>query len=364
MHHLTKSLTLVFLFLLSSLSYAQENIININDDNKHPGSKDSLYIRDYSELLMFGIYTSAPTLEKKITPVDTKMGKYSSDFRGNLTGTLGFSIGYKVLGFSYGFKIPVDPTSIDSLGKSSYSTLGLKVRKKAFTLSLDYRKYQGFYDSYTTNFNTSLPDSTPFYIRPDMAVKSYSATGLWNFSWKKYSFSAPITYCDRQVKTRCGFLLKADISYLGLSSDSSFISATQQVAFSDFGRVKTVDAVVYKTGPGFGMNLVFFKRMYFAMNLFVMHNNLIYRYTNETNNQSAWRYDTNYFLDGGAGIGYSSKHFYVGLRASGENNVIRLQGAKVQTTFGVVCFDLGFRLKAPGVLRKSWEKTLTRYLGL
>ncbi len=197
-----------------------------------------------------------------------------------------------------------------------------------------------------------------------MAIKSYSATGLWNFSWRKYSFAAPITYCDRQVKTRCGFMLKADASYLQLSSDSSFISPEQKIAFPDFGNVKTVDAIVYKTGPGFGMNLIFFKRMYFSLNLFVMHNNLIYRYTDETNKQTIWRYDSNYFLDGGTGLGYSSKHFYVGLRANGENNVVRLQGAKIQTTFGSVYFDLGFRLNAPGILRKGWEKTMTRYLHL
>ncbi len=364
MLNLIRIVASLFLFMNSCLAFSQGKSISINQDNKNRTCKDSLYIKDYSEQFMFGVYTSAPTLQERITTTDSKLGKYNSDFKGNLTSTFGFNVGYKVLGFSYGFKLPVNPNSIDSLGKSSYAVLGLKIRKKALTLSLDYRRYQGFYDASTTNFNKSLPDSTPFNIRPDMAVKSYSATGIWNFSWKRYSFSAPITYCDRQVKTRFGFLLKTDLSYLRLSSDSSFISSSQRVAFADFGNVKAIDAIVFKTGPGIGMNLVFFKRMYFSLNLFVMHNNVLYRYTDDANKMSVWRYNSNYFLEGGAGLGYSSKHFYVGLRAGGENNVVSVKGARIQTTFGTVCLDLGFRMKAPKILSKTWEKTLTRYIGI
>ena len=51
-------------------------------------------------------------------------------------------------------------------------------------------------------------------------------------------------------------------------------------------------------------------------------------------------------------------------RAGGENNVVRLNGAKIQTTFGTVCLDLGLRLNAPKFLHRTWHRTATRYLGI
>jgi hypothetical protein len=352
-------------FLFSSLlAFPQQSGIAFNEDNKKPGIKDSLFIRDYSELLMFGIYTSAPYMNMNMLPVPDSLGSYGSNFKGNYSGTFGFNFGYKVLGVSFGFKLPADPGSIDSLGKSAYSVLGIKIRKKALTLSFDARKYKGFYDASTRNFNTSLPANAPFIIRPDLGVLSYSGTAIWNFAWKRYSFSAPLTYCDRQVKTRVGFLLKTDLSYLNIYADSALVSKSQGSAFPEFSHVKSIDALVFKTGPGLGMNLVFFKRMYFSLNLFLMNNTLIYRYNSEAGNQSGWRGNTNYFLEGGAGFGYSAKHFYVGIRAGGENNVVRLSGTKIQTSFGTVCFDMGIRLKAPKMLNRIWQKTATRYLGL
>ncbi len=361
-----KSITLlvVLCFLICTLSKAQENAISFRSDEKKRARKDSCYIRDYSELLMFGVYTSAPFMSMKMNTLTDSLGKYNSDFQGNYSGTFGFNVGYKVLGVSFGFKLPVDPATIDSLGKSAYSSLGIKIRKKAFVISFDYRKYKGLYDANTQNFNTTLPSKTPFIIRPDMGIRSYSGTAIWNASWRRYSFSAPVTYCDRQIRTKLGFLLKVDFSYLQLYSDSSFISKAQQVAFSEFSKVHSIDALVFKTGPGMGMNLTFFKRMYISMNLFLMNNNLIYRYTNDLNQESKWRSNVNYFLEGGAALGYSAKHFYIGIRASGENNVVRLSGTKIQTSFGTVCLDMGFRIKPPEILRKTWNKTLTRYLGL
>lgn len=358
---------LFFTLLLIKLSLpllGQDNAISFKDTNTNKTKKDSTYIKDYSNLLMFGVYTSGPFMTMKINGPTDSLGKYNSNFQGNYTSTFGFNVGYRILGFSFGFRLPVDPSTIDSLGKSAYSTLGLKIRKKALILSFDYRKYKGFYDENTQNFNTTLPSNTPFYIRPDMGLRSYSGTAIWNFTWRKYSFSAPITYCDRQIKTKIGFLLKADISYLQLYADNSFLSNEQQNAFPDFYTVKTIDAMVFKTGPGMGMNLTFFKRMYLSMNIFLMNNNLLYRYTNESNNASRWRSNSNYFLEGGGGLGYSAKHFYIGIRASGENNVVRLSGAKITTSFGAVLLDLGFRIKAPGILEKTWKKTITRYLGM
>ena len=350
-------LVIIFLFL-SCISFAQGK-----KEKKKASARSDKHILDYSSLLMVGIFTSTPTMEIKMNPIVDSLGK-ASDFKGNFSSTFGFSVGYRAVAVSYGFKLPADPASVSSMGKTAFNILHIKIRRKPFIIALDHRRYKGFYDAYTSNFNKTLPKETPYYIRPDMSVKSYSANIICNFTWKKYSYTAHVTYNDRQIKTKVGFLLKADISSIQLHSDSSFISVNQRPAFPYFYNIHSIDAYVFKSGPGIGMNIVLFKRIYFAMNLFLMSNNLIYRYTDDSDTKSVWRYNANAFFEGGVGLGYSAKHFYIGLRAGGENNVMSLKGTKIQTSFGTVCLDLGVRLNSPKPLRKAWEKTLTRYLGL
>jgi hypothetical protein len=354
-----KTTLILILLFLSCIGFAQDT----KEKNKS-SLRSEKHILDYSDLLRIGIFTSTPTMEIKMNPTLNNLVKSSSDFKGNFSSTFGFSIGYRGVGISYGFKLPADPASVSSMGKTAFNVLSVKIRKRPFLITLDHRKYKGFYDAYTSNFNKTLPKETPYYIRPDMAVQSYSANLVCNFNWKKYSFSSHITHIDRQIKTKIGFLLKADISYIQLSSDSAFLSFNQRTAFPYFYNIHKIDAYVFKSGPGIGMNLVVFKRIYFALNLFLMSNNLLYRYIDDSDNKSIWRYNSNAFFEGGVGLGYNAKRFYIGIRAGGENNVMSLKGAKIQTSFGSVCLDIGVRLNSPKLLRKVWEKTLTRHIGL
>jgi hypothetical protein len=112
------------------------------------------------------------------------------------------------------------------------------------------------------------------------------------------------------------------------------------------------------------MNLVFFKRMYLSINVFLMSNSLVYRYTEEGDNYTSWKYNVNYFLEGALGLGYNSKRFFMGFRVGGDNNVMRIQGASVKTNFGTASIDMGYRFNAPGFFKKAWNRTLTRYLRL
>lgn len=325
---------------------------------------DTLYIRQYPEFLTLGIFTATPYMTIGMSPLEDSLSKFASAFEGNYSAALGFSFGYRALGFSYGVRLPLDPLEEDQMGKSSFKIFNVKIKKLPFIINLTYRRYNGFYDANTKEYDSTASADKPYSIRPDLTFRTYSGSSIINLSWRRYSYSAPINYSDRQIKTRFGFLMKGAVSYLQLFSDTSFISYYQSPYFPDFYKVKSIDAVVFKYGPGIGMNLVFFKRMYLSINLFLMGNNLIYRYTEEDDHLTSWKYNVNYFLEGALGLGYNSKRFYMGFRIGGDNNVMRIQGAEIQTNFGSASLDMGFRFNTPGFFRKAWNRTLTRYLRL
>jgi hypothetical protein len=325
---------------------------------------DTLFIRQYPEFITLGLFTATPYMTIGMEPLNDSISKYASTFEGNYSAALGFSFGYRALGFSYGVRLPLDPIDEGQMGKSSFRIFNVKIKKLPFIINLTYRRYNGFYDTNTKSYDSTTTEEKPYSIRPDLTFRTYSGSMICNLSWRRYSYSAPINYADRQIKTRIGFLMKGAVSYMQLFSDTSFISNYQIAYFPDFYKVKSIDAIVFKYGPGVGMNLIFFKRMYLSINLFLMSNSLVYRYTQEDTHRTGWKYNVNYFLEGAVALGYNSKRFYMGFRVGGDNNVMRIQGAQIQTNFGSVSLDMGFRLNAPEFFRKAWNRTLTRYLRL
>src|SRR5690606_19100906 len=119
------------------------------------------------------------------------------------------------------FKTPLGPSEDSKKGRSASTGITLRIRKPRITLAAEYRRYQGYYDS---NAYSYLPEDSVsnHYIRADMNYKNIGVNGIYNFSWRKYSYNAPLTYVERQLKSRIGFLIKGGANYTTIySSDST-----------------------------------------------------------------------------------------------------------------------------------------------
>ncbi len=273
MYVCAKWLVVCFFCCLNAIGFAQtdsltESFVNpipsavLSDSarfSKPVGRKrhaDSLYVRHYPTLLTLGLFTATPYMSIGMSPLTDSLSNYGSAFEGNYSGALGFSFGYRTVGFSYGVRLPLDPIGEGQMGKSSFKIFSIKIKKLPFNISLDYRRYKGFYDANAMEYTPTATKENPYSIRPDLTFRTYSGNLICNFSWRKYSYTAPINYAERQLRTRVGFLMKGAVSYLQLFSDSAFISNYQIAYFPDFYPVKSIDAIVLKTGPGLGLNLV------------------------------------------------------------------------------------------------------------
>ncbi|MCS6824337.1 MAG: DUF4421 domain-containing protein [Cytophagaceae bacterium] len=325
---------------------------------------DSNYVRIYPKYVTLSMYTLTPVMRINISPLTDTLLKYSSYYEGNFSGSLGFGVDYKALSISYGFNVPLDTNKIATKGKSMAYVLKAKVKMNPYILSADYRRYIGYYDSNPRIYNKDLSDSIIFFKRPDIKYKHYGVGLIYNPRCRRYSYTAPLTYTNRQMKTNHGFMLKTNITYVKLMADSSLVSTLKKNYFPDFYGVYRLNALVAKSGGGYGLNLVIFKRAYFAFSWFLMCNYLRYHYEHIDHGRSLWRGNVNVFTEGNIAIGFNAERFYIGIRSSGDSNAMRVEGAKINITYGAIYFDLGYRFDAPKWLEKGWEKTATKYLKL
>ncbi len=344
----------LFLTLATIYGYAQNEQKEVKKEKTH-AVPDSNFIVSYPQYLSIGIYNASPLMQIVVKPTDKAYDKYKSDFRGNFSDLFGFTLAFKSVYIHYGFKTPFGPSADSRKGKSSSTGITLRIRKPRITLAAEYIRYNGYYDN---NASSYVPvDTGNYYVRPDIHYKNIGVNGIYNFSWKRFSYNAPLTYNERQLKTRIGFLIKGGANYTTIySTDSTILSNLQTDNFTSFSNINSIHALLFKAGPGVGLNLVVFKRFYFSFNYFVMGNFIEYQYGTESERNSRWKGNANVYTETTTAFGYNSKRLFAGINFNGDINIMKVEGASIETNFASVSLNFGYRFNAPKFLDKDWIK--------
>ena len=345
---------LILIFLICG--FVSENILAQEAKQmakKPPLAPDTNYITSYPDLLTIGLYTATPIMQLTIKPVEKEQEKYKSDFRGNFSDQVGLTFAYKKISLQFGIKTPFGPGRNDDKGRTKSLGITVRVRKPNYILEAQYRRYLGYYD----NNSPSYVPSDTVSVRPDIQFNNVGVNGIYNFSWKKYSYNAPLTFNDRQLKSRIGLVSKVGINYMSISSsDSTLLSSVQASGFSEFDDIRAINAILLKAGPGVGLNLVVFKRFYLALNGFLMGNLIGYTYDVKDKERSPWGFNTNFYTETTFGFGYNSKRIFAGASFNGDINIMKIRSANIRTNFATIFITVGYRFNAPDFLKKNYKK--------
>jgi len=347
----------IFMFLFVCMhmhAHAQQN-----SRDKIKSVPDTNFIISYPQYISLGIYTASPLMQIIVDPVNKDYDKYKSDFRGNFSDLLGFTFSYRSIYIHYAFKTPFGPSEDSRKGRSTSTGITLRIRKPRITMAAEYRRYEGYYDD---NIASYLPhDSGAYYVRPDIHYKNIGLNGIYNFSWRKFSYNAPLTYNERQLKSRIGFLVKGGINYTTIySTNSTILSPVQTNNFTSFNDINSIHALLLKAGPGVGINLIVFRRFYFSLNYFIMGNFIEYQYGTRSDENSSWRGNANIYTETSTGFGYNSKRLFAGISFNGDINIMQVKGASIKTNFASVSLSLGYRFSAPVFFKKGWNNTVEK----
>lgn len=346
------SLYLIALLITPYAIFAQNK-----PEKKNKVLPDTNFIVTYPQYITLGVSTASPLMQIVVDPVNNSIDKYKSDFKGNFSDLLGFTFSYRSIYIHYAFKTPFGPSEDARKGRSASTGITLRIRKPRITLAAEYRRYEGYYDSNAFAY-ASQDSAHNYYVRADMNYKNIGVNGIYNFSWKKFSYNAPLIFIERQLKSRIGFLVKGGANYTTIySSDSTILSSVQTGNFNSFHGITSIHALLFKAGPGVGMNIVLWKRFYFSLNYFIMGNFIEYQYDTKDSGYSRWHPNANIYTETATGFGYNSKRLYAGISFNGDINIMRIKGANIKTNFASVSMTLGYRFNAPRFIETGWKQT-------
>ncbi len=201
-------------------------------------------------------------------------------------------------------------------------------------------------------------DTTQSYTpREDITMKEFHFEGIYNFSWKKYSYIAPIDFTQRQVKSRIGFLLKAGIYNNQIFSDTNLLSMRQRKYFEEFDNITRMNGYSVKLAPGIGGNLVLIRRLYLSASVFVPYNLYFNRLFTDRHLERK-EASIQLVLDGTVSIGYQSKRLYAGLRYQVDSKGTKLKYISSTTVYSYAGLDIGYRFNTPKIVKRVYKKTM------
>ena len=160
------------------------------------------------------------------------------------------------------------------------------------------------------------------------------------------------------MKSRAGFLLKTGVYYNQLSGDSALLSPPQRSSFKDFSDVTTIRSLSVRIAPGFGINKIFHRTIYFSVVGFASTDLFIYKYLTSREDKVSGTATAIFVLEGKASLGYQSRRLYAGVRYETEHRFNSLQRIGLNTSFNYAGIELGYRFDAPKIIKKVYKETM------
>ena len=318
-----------------------------------PNPPDSLYIKTYPNYLAVSVHLLSPSIRtdissKKVSPIG------ASKFRTNVADIAGFNMGYRFIAAGFSFLLNSGLQTHSNFAKSDYRTATIKLNGGARSFQFMYLRLKGFTDINSSN----SPDPTHYVQRPDVLIREFKFEGLYNPSWKKYSYIAPFAFTQRQLKSKIGFLLKAGVYYSQLSGDSALIGRSQRQYFDNFNNVNVIRTFSIKLAPGAGANFVFHKHYNLSFVVFPSYDLCFYKYIATTNEKTNDNQTFIFALDGKASVGYQSKRLYAGLRYELEQKQAALQSIQINSRHTYLGLEVGYRFNTPRFVKKGYKDTM------
>ena len=315
---------------------------------------DSAYIKIYPDYLSVSAYVLSPKIGMDIGPGNTHANG-ALTLRTSIGDILGFSANYRFVGAGFAFLLNSGSPSQDNYAKSRYRTATIKYNSRSTSLQFKYLRFKGLTDI------ASPPGLDPLnaYIkRPDIVNKEFQFEWLYNPRWKKYSYIAPLTFSQRQIKSSTGFLLQTGVYYNQLSSDSTLVDASKRQFYADFNNVKIIKSLSIRLAPGLGSNFVFFKRYYLSLVAFPSYDLYFYKYQRDSDEKVKGRQTFIFVMEGKASLGYHSERIYGGLRIEAEKRSASLHEIDMNAMYTYFGVEIGYRFNTPRIVKKVYRETM------
>ena len=252
---------LVLLIILSSFKiHAQSTEGKGEVSGGNTRDWDSTKYRKFDYVFIVGLYQQTRSFnnEFELTASKDTLGLSKHSFMAESQLMSGVTLNYDKFSLSFGTR--TSPQA-ESAGKGYTKTfnIGLNIGDHRYILENYYRRFVGFYDKNTPNFDTTFKHTGQYALRPNLTSALLMSRFMYFTNYKKYSFKSGFGCNYRQLKSAATWILGGSFNVYNFNNDSAIFPARAQPLFNEYGGIKGFRSVDFAVNVGAAATIVLFK---------------------------------------------------------------------------------------------------------
>jgi hypothetical protein len=229
---------------------------------------DSTKYQKFYRVLIVGAFQQFRNFNNEFTQFMNKdsLGISQNNFAAESRLISGISLHYDKFSFSFATKNQPQNFS-NGKGNSKTFNIGFNVGDNRWILDSYYRRFIGFYNQNTRNFDSLLFKSGNYYIQPNLSNSIFMNRLLFFTNHKRFSFKSGFGCNYRQLKSSATWVLGASFNVFRLRNDSSFFPIQNRNYYNDFAQLNHFRSINLGAIIGAAGTLVLFKAWFITGHL-------------------------------------------------------------------------------------------------
>lgn len=324
---------------------------------------DTLKYQKFNYNLIIGVYQGYRNFVNEFQQfkVSDTLGyskqRYMAESR--LVGGIEFT--YDKFGFSIGLR-STPPKQSEGKGATNTLNANFNFGGNKWFVQNNLRYFDGFYDSNTGNYDTTIRQTGRYYQRPDFQTLLLRSKFLYFTNHKRFSFRSGFSGNYRQLRSAATWILSGNINYSYLGCDSSFFGYASRPFYGDYGSMNSLDVFGLSLNVGAAGTLVILKG-FFLTGLFIVGPEQQWRRYGYSDGSNRLSY-ISVSGDLRFSIGVNLKRCYFIAFNSNDFSIYNSSfvGISSSSIGGGFTFGWRFRAKPPELYRKFQETRLYKAL--
>lgn len=219
---------------------------------------DTNYVKSYSKTFTLGMPIVSKSL--RINLQEKTSGNYL-DYFPTATYSSGIFINTSLVGFYVmpGFMSIREGSK--RKGSSNYNDYQFNIYAKRFFFDISFQVYKGFYLNNSYDYDP-YKNQENYYQRSDLSALSGGFNIYYVFNNKKFSYRAPFSFTQSQIKSAGSFIIGTYFSDFSFTADSSVVDDRIQYLFPAFPSLKSGNSFSAGISLGYAYTFVLKKKWY------------------------------------------------------------------------------------------------------
>ena len=323
---------LLFTLLLLSTLFGLRSQGIIDRLKKFKGHQDTSYVSVYPQTYSLKTYLSFRSFTLKLTDIDGFGNPIA--YKPNTPLRLGFVASYKDFRFGFAVKLP---SFYPERGNTRSFGMFVNTQTNIFSWGFDFYflRNKGYYLDDPQIHLPAWDKSMEYPFRSDIRTINIGLATHLVFS-KKFSLKAAIIQSERQLKSTGGIALDLGIKYSGLWNDSTLIPYSQRPYYSDIVDFRKGGFLTFAISPGYAYTFV--HNYFYSTTLAYL--GIGFQTQTYINGESrSWNLQLRPKVKFMQIIGYTADDYFASISFVYENNLIKINSTRFNSSF--VKFNIG-----------------------